>query len=126
MSGFHEILLVAAILVGILFVPRLMSRRTEQDPKQLSVTLSRNLRLAIVVSIIYPAIAAVFLQPWRRDMVMFLYTGLGPVVLGWLAYWVYSGRKKTKEYSNQFLNITNLDQYICWMNPPFSRANIMF
>ncbi len=94
MSGFQEILLVAAILIGILFVPRMMSRRIEQGPKQPSLTLSRNVRLAVVASIIYPAIAAAFLQPWSRDVVIFLYVGLGPVVLGWLVYWVITGRKK--------------------------------
>lgn len=94
MSGFHEILVVAAILIGILFVPRMMPKRIEQGPKQLSVTLSRNVRLAIVASIIYPVIVAAFFQPWRRDMVIFLYAGLGPVVLGWLVYWIFNGRKK--------------------------------
>jgi hypothetical protein len=94
MSGFQEILLVAVILMGILFLPRIMPGRIEQRPKPSAAVLSRNMRLAIAASIIYPAIAALFLQPWRRDVVMYMYAGLGPVVLGWLGYWAFTGRKR--------------------------------
>ena len=60
MSGFQEILVIVVILMGILFLPRMMPRRIEQGPKRPSVALSRNVRLAIVASIVYPAIAALF------------------------------------------------------------------
>ena len=94
MSGFQEILLVAVILLGILFVPRMLPRKGVQTSTRPAIVISRNLRVAIAASVIYPAIAAAFLQPWRKDLILFLYAGLGPVLLGWLLYWVFSGRKK--------------------------------
>ena len=94
MSGFHEILLVAAILLGILFLPRMMPRKGAQTSPRPVMVISRNLRIAMAVSVIYPAVAAAFLQPWRKDLILFVYIGLGPVLLGWLLYWVFTGRKK--------------------------------
>ena len=94
MSGFNEILLVAAILLGILFVPRMLSKKGAQAPARPAIVISRNMRVAIAASVIYPAIVAAFLQPWHKDLILFLYTALGPVILGWLLYWVFTGRKK--------------------------------
>jgi len=94
MSGFHEILLVAAILLGILFLPRMMPRKGAQTSPRPVMVISRNLRIAMAASVIYPAVAAAFLQPWRKDLILFVYIGLGPVLLGWLLYWVSVGRKK--------------------------------
>jgi hypothetical protein len=89
MTGFQEILLVVAILLGILFVPRMMPRKASQTPTRPTVVISRKLRIAIAASVIYPAIAAAYLQPWRKDLIIFLYAGVGPVLLGWLLYWVF-------------------------------------
>jgi len=94
MSGFHEILLVAAILLGILFVPRMMSRKDVQTSTRPAIVISRNMRVAIAASVLYPAAIAAFLQPWQKDLILFLYVGVGPVLLGWLLYWVITGRKK--------------------------------
>ncbi len=94
MSGFHEILLVAAILLGILFLPRMLQKKGAQASTRPAIVISRNLRIAIAASVIYPIVAAAFLQPWRKDMILFLYAGVGPVILGWLFYWVFTGRKK--------------------------------
>ncbi|MDX2446320.1 MAG: hypothetical protein QNK29_03875 [Desulfobacterales bacterium] len=94
MSGFHEILLVAAILLGILFLPRMMPGKNVQTSRQPAIVISRNMRVAIVASVLYPAVTAAFLQPWRKDLILFLYAGVGPVLVGWLLYWVFTGRKK--------------------------------
>ncbi len=94
MSGFHEILLIAVILLAILFVPRMMPRKIENRPKQPPLMLSRNKRIAIAASVLFPVAVAGFLQPWRKDLIPFLYMGLGPVFLGWLFYWIKTGRKK--------------------------------
>lgn len=94
MSGFQEILLVAVILLGILFVPRMLPRKGAQTTARPAIVISRNLRVAIAASVIYPIVAAAFLQPWRKDLILFLYAGLGPVSLGWLLYWVFTGRRK--------------------------------
>ena len=58
------------------------------------VVISRNIRMAIAASVIYPAILAAWLQPWRKDPIFFHYAGLGPVFVGWLLYWVLAGRRK--------------------------------
>ena len=94
MSGFHEILLVAVILLAILFVPRMMPRRIENKRNKPPIVLSRNKRLAITASVLFPLAVAGFFQPWREDLIPFMYVGLGPVVLGWLLYWIKTGRKK--------------------------------
>ena len=94
MSGFQEILLVAVIFLGILFVPRMMSRKGVPTPPRPVVVISRNMRLAIAASVIYPVVAAAWLQPWRKDLILCLYAGLGPALVGWLLYWVLAGRRK--------------------------------
>ncbi len=94
MSGFHEILLVAAILLGILFIPRMMPGKNVQTSRRLAIVISLNMRVAIVASALYPAVTAAFLHPWRKDLILFLYAGVGPVLVGWLLYWVFTGRKK--------------------------------
>ena len=94
MSGFHEIMLVAAILLGILFLPRMLPRKVAQTSTRPAIVIARNLRIAIAASVIYPIVAAAFLQPWRKDLILYLYAGVGPVLMGWLFYWVFAGRKK--------------------------------
>ena len=94
MSGFQEILLVAVIFLGILFIPRMMSRKGVPTPPRPVMVISRHMRLGIAASVIYPAIAAAWLQPWQKDLILFLYAGLGPVFIGWLLYWVLAGRRK--------------------------------
>jgi hypothetical protein len=94
MPGFQEILLVAVILLGLLFVPRMLPRKGAQTSARPAIVISRNLRVAIAASVIYPVVAAAFMQPWRKDLLLFLYTGLGPVLLGWLLYWVFTGHRK--------------------------------
>ena len=93
MSGMNELLLVAAIVVGIFFVPRMMPTKRQIRIARQPVVISVKLRLAIAASIVYPLAAAAYLQPWRNDLFRFLYLGAGPVALGWLLYWVYSGFK---------------------------------
>ncbi len=96
-SGIQEILVLVIILLGILFLPRIMNRGQEKKataPKP-TVALSGKMRLAVGASIIWPAIMAAYLQPWRSDLVTFLYIGPGPVILGWIIFWVRAGFRKT-------------------------------
>ena len=94
MTGFQEILLIAAILLGILFVPRMLPGKASQGPRRPAMVISRKMRVSMAASVIYPVVVAAFLQPWRRDPTLFFYAGAGPVALGWLAYWALSGKKK--------------------------------
>jgi hypothetical protein len=92
-SGIQEILVLVIILLGILFLPRIMNRGQEKpgtEPRP-PVVLSGRMRLAVGASIIWPAIMAAYLQPWHGDLFIFLYIGPGPVILGWIIFWVLAG-----------------------------------
>ena len=95
MSGFQEIMVIGAILLLLFFIPRVMPGKSARRPAERPVRLSVRMRLAIAVSVVYPAVVAAVYQPWRGDAVTFIYTGVGPVALGWLLYWVLAGLKKT-------------------------------
>ena len=92
-SGIQEILVLVAIILGILFLPRILNRNQEKKAvaSQPAVVLSGKMRLAIAASILWPAAMAAFMQPWENDLFPFLYIGLGPVILGWIIFWVYTG-----------------------------------
>ena len=92
----QEFLVVAAIALVIIFVPRLMSRKAEPERNiiQLIKPLTGWMRLAILVTIFWIAGSAAFLTPWNSNIILFLYVGLGPVVAGWGVFWVWCGYKK--------------------------------
>ena len=93
-SGIQEILVLVAIILGILFLPRILNRGQETKKAAASksaVVLSGKMRLSIAASILWPAVVAAFMQPWKNDLIPFLYIGLGPVLLGWIIFWVYTG-----------------------------------
>ncbi len=95
--GFNEIAVVALIAFAIFFLPRLKGKRQEirfvkSTPK--SLVVSGRLRLAIFVSILWVAGAALFFQPWNENLLLFLYIGIGPVFLGWGLIWVLAGYRK--------------------------------
>ncbi len=93
MSGVNEILIIAAIVAGIFFVPRMMPAKRQVLISQKMITLSGRMRLAIAISIIYPLVVAAYFQPWKKDLALFLYVGIGPVALYWLMKWVFTGIK---------------------------------
>lgn len=93
MSGVNEILIIAAIVMGIFFAPRMMPAKRQVQVTNKMVALSGKMRLAIAISIVYPLVAAAYLQPWKNDLMLFLYVGIGPVVLYWLMKWVFAGIK---------------------------------
>jgi hypothetical protein len=94
MFGLNEILIIVAIVLGLLFVPRMIARRQQQPPAFPKIKLSGKIRIALAASVLYPALAAAYFQPWHQDQIVFLYIGIGPVVLAWLVCWVYLGFKK--------------------------------
>jgi hypothetical protein len=92
-TGVQEILILVAIILGILFLPRILNRG--QESRQVDsgpyFVLSGKMRLAIAASILWPAVMAVIMEPWKKDLFPFLYLGLGPVVLVWIIFWIYTG-----------------------------------
>ena len=95
-TGIQEILILVAIILGILFLPRILNRGQEsrQVESKPPYVLSGKMRLAIAASILWPVAIAVILEPWKKDLFPFLYLGLGPVVLVWVIYWVFVGFRK--------------------------------
>lgn len=95
-TGIQEILVLVVIILGILFLPRILNRGQESRQVEFKppLVLSGKMRLAIAASILWPAVIAALMQPWKKDLFPFLYLGLGPVVLVWVIYWVFTGFRK--------------------------------
>jgi len=103
LSGIHEILVLVIIILAIFFVPRLLAKGVQNKssrpvPLKGMPILTGRLRLAIFVSILWIFLTTIYFQPWRRDVVVFLFSALGPVLVGWGAYWVITGFKRKKRW----------------------------
>jgi hypothetical protein len=95
-SGIQEILVLVAIILGILFLPRILNRGQEKTvaaPRP-AVVLSGKMRLTIAASILWPAAMAAFLKPWTDGLFPFLYIGFGPVAVFWIVFWVFTGFRR--------------------------------
>jgi len=102
MSGVMEIFLIVAIILGILFLPRIMAKKPEGGlkPRAQGFRFTGGMRFAIVASLLWPAIVAFFMEPWKDNWALFFYVAAGPVVLLWGSYWVFSGfRKESRKKS---------------------------
>lgn len=95
-SGIQEILVLVIIILGILFLPRILSRGSERRPAapRPAVVISGKMRLALSATVLWPVAMAALMQPWKKDLFFYLYIGLGPVALIWLIYWVLTGFRK--------------------------------
>jgi len=85
-SGIQEILVLIVIILGIFFLPRIINRGSQSVKTPLRTSpqisaLSGRLRLAIVLSILWPAVAALYFEPWYRNTSIFIVCGIGPVIL---------------------------------------------
>ena len=95
-SGIQEILVLVIIILGILFLPRILNRGQEKRPavSKPAIVISGKMRLVIAASVLWPAVMAVFMQPWEKELFRYLYLGVGPVALIWVTYWVSTGFRK--------------------------------
>ncbi|MDX9787805.1 MAG: hypothetical protein RBT11_13560 [Desulfobacterales bacterium] len=93
MAGFQELLIIVVICLGIFFVPRMLSKRPVVANVLQKRAMSGKLRIAVAVSVVHLFLLGVLLKPWRSDSMPFLYFGVAPVAVGWLAIWVYAGFK---------------------------------
>ena len=94
MFGFQEILFIVAVVLAVILIPKVISRKPARRQVSAAVPLSGLMRFAIVASVLYPALAAGYFEPWRNDPVLFFYVGVGPVVLIWLLFWATRGFRK--------------------------------
>lgn len=90
----QEILVVVAIALAIFFLPRLIGKKPAPKPAGNNPALTGWMRLIILLTIFWLAGCAAFLKPWENSTFLFLYAGLGPVIIVWGTIWVWSGYKK--------------------------------
>jgi hypothetical protein len=95
-SGIQEILLIVLVVVGLFFLPRLVNRRSEPEPARVrsAKKLGGAVRLALLASGLWAAVACLWLRPWQGDVLPFVLLGLGPVAVGWGLVWVALGFRK--------------------------------
>lgn len=95
-SGIQEILVLVIIILGILFLPRILNRGPENPTgaSKPAFVFTGRMRLAISASALWPVLIAAFMQPWKQDLFPFLYLGCGPVAVIWILYWVLTGFRK--------------------------------
>ena len=99
MSGVTEILLIIAIVLVILFLPRLAGKRDEIKGRNNSsgFRLSGKLRIAVFASVLWPSAIALLLRPWDESIIPFLYVGIAPVVVFWGIRWIVQGYRKNEK-----------------------------
>lgn len=92
-SGIQEILVLVIIILGILFLPRILNRGQAKPPAAArpAIMLNGRMRLALAASALWPLLIAAYLQPWKQGLITYLYFGPGPVLVLWLIYWVING-----------------------------------
>jgi hypothetical protein len=98
MPGTQEILILVLIVMGIFFLPRLISKKSSEPVATRPVKkLSGRLRLAIFVSLLWPTSVALYWRPWDRDVLTFLYLAVLPVAALWGIGWVVVGYGKERK-----------------------------
>lgn len=96
MTGISEILVLVLLIACILILPRLLKGVPAQSSDASAVNmrkLSAKARFGIVLSVVYPVSAALFIRPWDGPIVTFLSFGIFPVLLGWGIVWILSAKK---------------------------------
>ena len=98
-SGFNEILLIAAIVLALIFLPRINTSRAVGRPGASSglrsgFALSSRQRLAVLASFVWIAFWAVYCEPWQKEWKQFVYFGAGPLLVAWGLWWVGKGRHR--------------------------------
>jgi len=100
-SGLQEILILVLIGLAIFFLPRIGQKIQPQNSLnpliiKAGFLFSGKMRLAIIISIIWPLFIAYFVKPWQNGLEKLFYFGLAPVFIGWSIRWIIAGYKKTK------------------------------
>jgi hypothetical protein len=101
LSGLSEILLILLIVVVLFFLPRMVSRSApppvRRPPRQpFMKKITGRWRLAILVSVVWLAAAALWFKPWMGSPTQFVVIGAAPVVVGWGLVWVMAGFRKRR------------------------------
>ena len=98
-SGIQEILLIVLIVLAIFLIPRMIKPRPSPEPVRVGrpgLPFTWTLRLAIVLSVLWPLGCALYFKPWQQSAILFAAVGIGPVVVAWSLNWVMAGMKKKR------------------------------
>jgi hypothetical protein len=98
-SGIQEILIIVLIISAIFLVPRMMNPRPVPQKvvlRRAPLKLSWSLRLAVILSILWPVACALYFKPWQQNLIPFATMGIGPVVVGWSLKWVLAGMRNKR------------------------------
>ncbi len=102
-TGTQEIFVLIIIAVLLFVLPRLFSRNQPRRTREISLPesislLSGRMRLAVVVSILWPLLVIAYIKPWSSGTLDAALTiGIGPVVLGWSIRWIIAGFRKRRD-----------------------------
>ena len=86
--------MIVAIILASILVPRMLNRPEEVETRPPSQGITGWKRLAIVASLLWPALIALYLKPWSTGYFPFVYLAFGPVALAWGIYWVLRGFRR--------------------------------
>ena len=98
-TGINEILVLVLLIACILILPRLFkkdSAKKGSSSKKIK-NLSAKIRFSIVLTLVYPIVAALYLKPWENNPIIYLSYGVVPVFLVWAIAWIVAGKKKKNE-----------------------------
>ena len=98
-SGIQEIVIIVLIVLGIFLVPRMIPPRSSPNTiivRRPALRISWPLRLAIVLSVLWPAAWGLYFKPWQQNALIFVIVGIGPVVVAWSLKWVLAGMKNNR------------------------------
>jgi len=99
LSGLKEVVIVALVLLALFLIPRFI--RTGKAPGSKPTHLEASgrkhtgmLRLGILLSVLWIALAWILLNPQEGGAMLFLGAGVLPVGLAWGVRWVVLGFRK--------------------------------
>lgn len=101
-AGIQELLLLIIIVLAIVLLPRMTAMgksQARQSPlRHLALPdYTGRQRLAIVLSLLWPAAMVLCLSPWKHGWERFIIIGIGPLVLSWSTAWVIAGYKHRRK-----------------------------
>ena len=96
MPGSSELLIIIVIGAIIFFILP-MIRKAPARREVSARPVSGIARLALVASILWPALLAMIIEPWKEAVLKFIYIGIAPVVLAWAIGWVVVGFQKERQ-----------------------------